>query len=336
MPTVSVIVLNYNGAHLLEDCLSSLKAQTYRDFEVIFVENGSTDRSSERARALLPECRIIALPQNIGYASANNVGMRAATGRYVVLLNNDIKADEHFLEELVRAVDSDEIGMVAPKILNFYEPQRIDSVGGLLLCADGIGRGRGRGELDHGQYDQARVGLLPSGCAALYRKSMLDEVGLLPEEFFAYCEDSDLGLRGLWAGWRTAVAPRAVIYHKYSATNGQYSPFKMRLVERNHYFLALRNFPFPLLVWLPFCTCYRYLLMAWAVLFRKGTGLATKQAGTWPLLAAFLQGHWQALLGAPGQLARRPRLKRISNKAFAGLLKQYNMPLKDLIFNDGD
>ena len=130
--------------------------------------------------------------------SANNIGMRAATGRYVVLLNNDIKADEHFLEELVRAAESDEkIGMAAPKILNFYEPQRIDSVGGLLLCADGIGRGRGRGELDQGQYDGLREGLLPSGCAALYRKEMLDEVGLLPEEFFAYCEDSDLGLRGL-------------------------------------------------------------------------------------------------------------------------------------------
>ena len=74
--------------------------------------------------------------------------------------------------------------------------------------------------------------------------------------------------------------------------------------------------------------------MAWAVLFRKGTGLATGQAGAWPLLAAFLQGHWQALLGAPGQLARRPKVKRLGNKAFAKLLKQYNMPLKDLIFKD--
>jgi GT2 family glycosyltransferase len=335
MPSLSVIILNHNGAPLLEDCLGSLRSQTYRDFEIIFVDNGSSDESVARAQALCPECKIITLPQNTGFAKGNNIGIQAAAGRYIVLLNNDTKADAHFLEELVRAAESGEkIGMVAPKILNFFEPRRIDSVGGLLLCADGIGRGRGRGEIDRGQYDGLRAGLLPSGCAALYKKEMLDETGLLPEEFFAYCEDADLGLRGRWAGWSTAAAPRAVVFHKYSATGGHYSAFKMRLVERNHYFLALRNFPLWLLMRLPFCTLYRWLLMAWAVLTAKGTGQAAGHTGALPLLGAFWRGHWQALVGAPFQLARRPKLKRISNKAFTKLLKEYNLPLKDLILNE--
>jgi GT2 family glycosyltransferase len=334
-PRISVIIVNFNGEKLLEDCLVSLAAQEYRDFEVVFVDNGSKDNSVARARELLPSAHVIALPQNTGFATGNNIGIRAARGRHVVLLNNDTKTDPRFLGEMARAADSgSRVGMVAPKILNFFNPRVIDSVGGLLLGPDGIGQGRGRGEEDCGQYDQLVSGLLPSGCAALYKREMLDEIGLLPDEFFAYCEDSDLGLRAVWAGWTTAAAPRAVVYHKYSATTSGYSPFKMRLVERNHYFLALRNYPKRRLALLPLFTVFRWLLMAYAVLFRKGKGAAAGSGGLWPLLKAFFQGHIEALAGVFRQLRQRPRIRRIDSKAFAALLDAYNMPLWRIVLKD--
>jgi GT2 family glycosyltransferase len=335
VPLVSVIIVNWNGAHLLEDCLSSLNAQTFRDFEVVFVDNASKDGSVAMARRLMPAIELLELKENTGFVGGNNTGIQAASGKYIVLLNNDTRVDPKFLAELVKAAESGErIGMVAPKILNFFDQKIIDSVGGLLLCRDGIGQGRGRGEVDTGQYDDCIEGLVPSGCAGLYKKEMLDEIGLLADDFFAYCEDADLGLRGLWANWKTACAPKAIVFHKYSATTSSYSPLKMFLVERNHYFLALKNFPKSQLVLLPVWSMYRYLLMAYAIISGKGKGNAAGGGKTSPLLWAFIRGHWQALTGAPRQIARRPATRRIGSKAFAALLKQYRIPLSKMILND--
>jgi GT2 family glycosyltransferase len=328
MPAVSVIIVNWNGEQHLSECLGSLQAQDYADFEVIFVDNGSKDASRKRAEELFPKARIVALQTNTGFAQANNIGIQASNARHVVLLNNDTRVDRRFLSELVAAAEADaRIGMVAPKILNFFDPKLIDSVGGLLLCPDGIGQGRGRGEIDQGQYDELREGLLPSGCAALYRKAMLDEIGGFADEFFAYCEDSDLGLRAVWAGWRTAVAPRAVVWHKYSASSSGYSPLKLRLVERNHYFLVLRNYPVSLLWAVPLWSAYRYGLMAWSLLLRKGKGAAAHGGSLFPLLWAFIAGHCQALAGAPGQWRRRPRIRRISGAAFRAALRRHRLPI---------
>jgi GT2 family glycosyltransferase len=335
VPAVSVIIVNWNGERLLEDCLTSLNAQAYRDFEVVFVDNASKDGSIAAARKLMPQIKLIELKENTGFVGGNNTGIQAAGGKYIVLLNNDTRVDPKFLGELVEAAESGErVGMVAPKILNFFDQRIIDSVGGLLICRDGIGQGRGRGEVDSGQYDACAEGLVPSGCAGLYKKEMLDEVGLLADDFFAYCEDSDLGLRGLWAGWKTACAPKAVVYHKYSASTSSYSPTKMFLVERNHYFLALKNYPLTMLLLLPVWSFYRYLLMAYAVLSGKGKGNATGGGQTGALLWAFIRGHWQALCGAPRQIGRRPANKRIDSKTFAALLNQYRIPLSKMILSD--
>lgn len=334
MPTVSVVIVNFNGERLLEDCLGSLSRQTYRDFEVVFVDNGSSDRSLERARELMPEAHFLPLSENTGFAKGNNIGIAAAKGRYIVLLNNDTEADPHFLEELVRAAEQHpRAGMVAPKILNFFERTLIDSVGGLVMCPDGIAQGRGRGEQDVGQYDGLTEVLVPSGCAALYRKELLDEVGLFPEDFFAYCEDSDLGLRGLWAGWKTVAAPRAVVFHKYSASSSAYSPWKLRLVERNHYLLALRNFPAPMLATLPFWSVYRYGLMAYALVSGRGKGQATGGGQAGALLKAFVQGHWEALRSSPEHLNVRKSARRITGEEFARLLRDHRMPLREMILN---
>jgi GT2 family glycosyltransferase len=328
MPSVSVVIVNWNGASLLPDCLGSLRSQTFPDFEIVLVDNGSTDASVERARALFPGIRVVEVGRNAGFARGSNLGIREARGRYVVLLNNDTAAEPRFLEELVSAAGpGPPVGMVAPKILSFFEPGVIDSVGGLVLTPDGIGQGRGRGELDRGQYDGLGRVLCPSGCAALYRRDLLDDVGPLAEEFFAYCEDSEIGLRATWAGWTAVAAPKAVVRHKYSASAGTYSALKLRLVERNHYWLALRAFPPSLLLQMPLWSLQRFGVMAYSLLHRKGRGGgAGGHAGA--LFAAFALGHLEALGGAPAQLARRRRVpRRIASADFLAHLRSHRIPV---------
>ena len=294
MVAVSLIIVNFNGEELLDDCFSSLARQTFTDFEVVFVDNGSSDGSLAEVERLMPEAKCVALQENTGFARGNNLGMQHAEGKYIVLLNNDTQVDARFLAELVAPAKRDErVGMVAPKILDFNQRDRIDSVGGLVVCRDGLAQGRGRCERDRGQYDDLEEVLLPSGCAALYRREMLDEIGLFDESMFMYCEDTDLGLRGRWAGWQAVAAPRAVVYHKYSALSGAYSPFKMFCVERNHFLVALKNLPLWSLLQLPFWSLCRYFLMGVAVITGKGKGSAGNPAG---LLWAFVRGHVAALL----------------------------------------
>lgn len=335
MPTVSVIIVNHNGASLLEDCLTALTEQSYKDFEVILVDNGSKDDSVPIARERMQGIRVICLPANAGFAKANNLGIEAALGRYVVLLNNDTKADRNFLEELVRAAEQDErIGMVAPKILSFHDGHTIDSVGGLLLTRDGIGQGRGRGEADRGQYDRAEEMLIPSACAALYRKSMLAEIGLFDDGFFAYCEDVDLGLRGVWAGWKTVSAPMALVFHKYSATTGSYSPLKLFLVERNHYFVVLKNYPWIMLISLPLWTLGRFGCMAYAVLRGRGKGKASGGGEAGALVRAVVRGQWEALRNALSQWRRRATSRRLSAGEFGQRLGRYRLTIPKLILTE--
>lgn len=299
MPRLSVILVNLNGERLLADCLSSLKNQTYRDFELVFVDNGSTDNSVAVAREVFPELVLVALPGNAGFAGGNCAGLKTSSGQYIVALNNDTLCDPRFLEELVTAAETHpEAGLFAPKILNFFDRTKIDSVGGLILGPDGIGIGRGRNEVDCGQYDALGAILMPSGCAGLYRRELLNEVGFFDERFFAYCEDSDHGLRALWAGWKARSVPRAVVYHKYSASSASYSAFKLRLVERNHYFVALRNFTIPMLLTLPFYTYWRYALMVWALLAAAARDRLQK-------VRAFSPCYWDSCAGISRRLLER-------------------------------
>ncbi len=332
MVRVSVVVVNFNGARLLDDCLCSLSQQIYRSFEVVFVDNGSTDDSLSKARRLLPGIRCVPLSENRGFAGGANAGIRAACGEHVILLNNDTLVAPDFLEELVLAADQNpRIGMVAPKILNYSDRTLIDSVGGLLLCRQGKALGRGRGERDHGQYDKIHEVLMPCGCAALYKRALFEDVGLLDERFFAYCEDSDLGLRARWAGWEAVSAPRAVVYHKYSATAGSRSSLKMYLTERNHYWLALKNYPLRLLLILPAVESYRCLLMAYALLCRKGMGAVDHRL---PLFWAFLRGNVDALCGVLTALKDRPRRRTIAPREMCRLLRTHRLSLAKMLLDN--
>jgi GT2 family glycosyltransferase len=243
MPRVSVIVLTWNGIQFLKNCLDSLAAQTFSDFELILLDNGSQDGSEAYVRKEFPWVRVISLAENVGFAGGNNRSLVECRGKYIVTLNNDTKASPDFLAELVCAAEVDAaVGMVAAKMLNFHDTGRIDSIG-IRATMAGLGVNRGVGEVDRGQYDKQEEEFGACAGAALYRRSMLDEVGFFDTEFFAYYEDFDLAWRARLAGWRCVTAPGAVVYHVHSATSGRMSPFTVYQVQRNKWYTIIKNWP---------------------------------------------------------------------------------------------
>lgn len=274
---VSVIILNWNGKKFLQECLDSLAAQTCREFETILVDNGSTDGSAAYLMEHFPWVRLVTLPENTGFSGGNNRGLAECRGDYIVTLNNDTKVDPEFLAELMKAAEADpQVGMVAAKMLNFFETGRIDSVG-IRATRNGMGYNIGVGEQDCGQYDTPQEVFGACAGAALYRRTMLDEVGFFDTEFFAYYEDTDLAWRARLAGWRCVTAPGAVVYHVHSATSGRMSPFTVYQVQRNKWYVLLKNWPASLLLKnFPLIAAFDLAALVLAVL--RGRGLAAFKA----------------------------------------------------------
>jgi GT2 family glycosyltransferase len=220
LPLVSVIIPNWNGAHHLPTCLESLQSQMLREFEVIVADNGSIDGSLELLTRDYPEVRVLALGENRGFAGACNAGIKAARGTYVALLNNDVEADPGWLSEVVAAFERyPEAGLVASKMLLFDRRDTFHTAGDFYRV-DGIPGNRGVWQKDEGQYNREETVFSACGGSAAYRRIMLDQVGLLDEDFFFSCEDVDLAWRAQLAGWRCVYVPRAIVYHKLSATGG--------------------------------------------------------------------------------------------------------------------
>ncbi len=338
-PLFSVIILNWNGRHLLEECISSIRSQTFRDFETIVVDNGSTDGSVGWLRDRCGDSvSTVALPSNLGFAGGNNAGIRVAGGRYVILLNNDTDVDPGWLAALADAVRRHPgAGMFTPKILNYYRRDEIDNTGHLIY-PDGLARGRDRLEKDDGRFDEEGETLWPSGCAGVYKKEMLDEIGLLDESFFAYGEDVDLGLRARWAGWTCFYVPTAVVYHKYSITTGAYSPQKAFLVERNRIWILFKNFPAREILLSPFRTGYRYAYHLTGALSGRGAaGKFADEQSIGRLFLATLRAEIAALAGAPRMLRSRRAgsvLHRITPGEFRSLLARFSLTAREAAWKE--
>src|SRR5579872_749509 len=182
---VSIVIPNWNGKKFLPPCLDSLARQTYRNFEVIVIDNGSQDGSIELLEEHYPNVKIIALTHNTGFSFAVNRGIEASSGEYIALINNDTTLHEQWLEKMVSALkDYADIGSAACKMLSLDDPTVFDGTGDGLRC--GLSPARiGHGEKDIGQFDEKRYVLGACGGAALYRKSMLLDIGLFDEDFFA-------------------------------------------------------------------------------------------------------------------------------------------------------
>jgi GT2 family glycosyltransferase len=238
---VSVIIVNWNGAAHLPTCLNALRAQTYRHFEVIVADNASRDESLALLARDYPEVKVVALPENHGFTGGNNAGIRAAHGEFIVLLNNDTEVDPHWLEEILAAFERHpEAGMVASK-MKLLDRREMFHTAGDFYRLDGLPGNRGVWEIDRGQYDREEVVFSACGGSAAYRKSMLDQIGLLDEDFFYSCEDVDLAWRAQLAGWKCVYAPTAIVYHKLSATGG--GTTASFYDGRNFIYVIAKNYP---------------------------------------------------------------------------------------------
>ena len=237
--TTTIIIPNYNGLKFMDECIRSLNAQTYPNFRTLVVDNGSTDGSVE----WLKEHQIdtIFLPENTGFSGAVNVGIKAADTPYVLLLNNDVRVDEYFVAEMVRAIgQSERIFSVSSRMIQMYHPDRLDDAGDMYsLLGWAYQRGVGR-DLTH----YRRSSRVFSACAgaAIYRREVFEEIGYFDEMHFAYLEDIDVGYRAKIYGYDNVFCPEAVVYHVGSGTSGsKYNSFKVKLAARNNVYLNYKN-----------------------------------------------------------------------------------------------
>ena len=239
--TTTIIIPNYNGLKFMDECIRSLNAQTYPNFRTLVVDNGSTDGSVE----WLKEHQIdtIFLPENTGFSGAVNVGIKAADTPYVLLLNNDVRVDEYFVAEMVRAIgQSERIFSVSSRMIQMYHPDRLDDAGN-YYCALGWAYARGKGKDIHTYEKEEKIFASCAG-AAIYRKKIFDELGYFDEEHFAYLEDMDVGYRARIYGYENWYAPDAMVYHVGSGTSGsRYNQFKIRYSSRNNIYLNYKNMP---------------------------------------------------------------------------------------------
>src|SRR5213593_1190422 len=340
-PLISVIVVNWNGMGLLDECFQSLAGQTWLNKEFILVDNGSTDGSRELLISWaerLPRAQTILLPINTGFCKANNIAFSCARGEWIALLNTDAVAEPDWLAELVRCGDpSRRIGMLASKILFQNQPNVIDKVGHLIYW-DGQNRGRGTMETDVGQYDKPEEILWPDACAALYHRKVFEETGGFDETFFAFGDDADLGMRARLLGWKAWYVPSAVVHHRHSASFGAYSPLKVMLVERNRLLLAVKNFPWPLLLQNPFWTLRRLCWNAYGVFQQRGSAARFLETNGWrQTMRNLLWSYSSAVKLLPEAFRKRQiiqRTRRLSNREMLGLLRRFQIDVRDLTLRD--
>jgi len=325
--------VNWNRRELLRACLESLSRQRGVNFETIVVDNGSSDGSADLAERDFGT-RVIRNRENRGFCAANNQGIAASQGDFIALLNNDAEAEPDWLAELHRACSrAPEVGMAASKILVWEDPTRIDKAGHLIF-PDGQNRGRGTGAVDRGQYDREEEVLWPDGCAAMYRKQMLDQIGGFDEDLFAYGDDAELGLRARIAGWLCWYTPRAVVRHHRGSTMGKGSAARLKLIERNRVLLAVKLFPWSLLWLNPVYFAMR--VAAGAAAAGRGTGDTVHfpgLGGKLRMAAGIVAGDLSALALVPRMLRKRAdiaRLRRVSPGELRRLILANRLGLGDV------
>lgn len=297
---VSVVIPNWNGKKFLAGCLDSLLKSNYAQMEVLIVDNGSRDGSVEFLEQGYPGVKLLKFEHNTGFSVAVNAGIRNSSGEFIALLNNDTVVEHDWISHLVEAMGKHpEIGSAGCKMLAYDNKKLLDGAG------DGYRRGGlpgriGHREIDKGQFDQERYILGPCGGAALYRRSMLERIGLFDEDYFAYLEDVDIGLRAQSAGYKCLYVPSAVIYHLGCGTTGSgYHPLVVRLSAQNNWNTMVKNIPFELfLKFLPQIIYWQAFYFA-VVIVRGGQVLP------------WLQGSFKALQLLPKMLKKRSQIESL-------------------------
>jgi GT2 family glycosyltransferase len=276
---------------------------------------------------------VIENSRNVGFGTAINQGVGASSTPYVATLNDDAVADPRWLDELVSSLEKrPDAGMCASQV-RLYGEHRLDSAG-MLVAGDASSKQRGHGRPPE-DFPVAEEILFPSGSAALYRRTMLDEIGGFDDHFFLYCEDTDVGLRARWAGWKCIYAPQAVVDHHYSHSAGGASPLKAYYVERNRLFVLAKTFPARMLLRAPFTAAARYLWHAWYILQGRGSAARFRAEGNaGPRMAWYVLRAHAALLGNARRLWRQRReiraRARITPEVFRHLIRCHSISARRL------
>jgi GT2 family glycosyltransferase len=324
---VTVVIPTVAADGRLQECLSALAAQTQPDFEVIVVDNSGRSLVHTNGAAG-PPVRVIEQPRNTGFGAAVNRAFEQSASPYLATLNDDAVPHPGWLAALVAALEArPDAGMCASQV-RLYGEDALDSAG-MLVCADGSSKQRGHLRPPK-FFPVTEEVLFPSGAAALYRRAMLVEIGLFDPAFFLYCEDTDLGLRARWAGWRCLYAPAAIVEHHYSHSAGRASPLKAYYVERNRLFVLAKNYPARMLPMAPLVSLQRYVWhLAWMT---RGRGAAARfrleGASAWKLPIYVLRAHGALLLRAPTLWRQRRQIRRsacISPRIYSHLLRAHSI-----------
>ncbi|OGR16806.1 MAG: hypothetical protein A2X81_19905 [Desulfobacterales bacterium GWB2_56_26] len=312
-PLIEIIIPNWNGEGMLNHCLQSLRQQTFSDFAVTVVDNGSHDGSIELMERQFPEVRLIKLDHNTGFSVAVNTGIEAAKAPWLLLLNNDMEVAPDCLEKLCLAVAQyPEYDFFALKMMNFHQREYIDGAGDAVLRG-GVGYRLGTMEKDGEGYCHDRETFGACAGAALYSRGMLARVGLFDSDFFAYLEDVDLNMRARRLGSRCMFLASALVYHIGSASSGsKINELTVRLSTRNNIYVLFKNYSWGLLLrFLPAIAVYQ---TAWLLFcLKKG------------MLAPYLSGLCQAMSTLPGLLKKRGKMPAhdpaIPVKRFAAMIR---------------
>lgn len=322
MPTLA-------GGEVLEECLRGLESQTVDEFEVVVIDNSGIGCVRAHGRRV----RVIANACNAGFGAAVNQAFRDSHAPYLATLNDDAVADPRWLETLLADAETHPgTGMFASEV-RLAGTGRLDSAG-MLIAPDGSSKQRGHEE-SPALFVDAKEALFPSGSAALYRRAMLDQIGLFDESFFLYCEDTDLGLRAQWAGWDCRYVPGAAVEHRYSHSAGRASPLKAYYVERNRLYTIAKNFPARMLWAAPFASIARYAWHVAALLTGRGKTGEFSQSGSAAALLPFLviRAHVAALFHLLRLFGARRRIRasrRITSAEFRSLLGRHSITVRQV------
>jgi GT2 family glycosyltransferase len=296
MPTTSFIIVNWNGKAVLAESLDSLQRQTTRDFEIIVVDNGSTDGSVTLIKDAYPQVKLVPLTTNRGFTGGNIEGLRHAKGKYVALVNNDAVLPPHWLQAMVDALESDEaIGFCSSRIV-IAGTTLIDSAGDAFTTAFA---GTKIGELhDMKEFNERRY--VPGACAAavIYKRRMLDDIGFLDDDFFLNHEDTDLNLRAWLAGWKCLFIPEATVEHHVSTTIGKLSETSVYYFARNSLWVWVKDTP----------TYFLFRYLHHRILYELTSfTFFCFIAHRW---RPFLRGKYHSLKGLPRMLRKRKTVQQ--------------------------
>jgi GT2 family glycosyltransferase len=324
---VTVVIPTLAADGNLLACLESLDNQTFRDFEVIVVDNSAQGLVRRRGVA----ARVLEEEANTGFGAAINHAAAVTRSRYLATINDDAVAHPRWLTALVEAMEAHPAAAMCASQVRLYGSELLDSAA-MLVAADGSSKQRGHGEPAR-LYTGSGEALLPSGSAAIYRRAAFEQAGGFDEDFFLYCEDTDLGLRLRRAGWTCRYAPGALVEHRYSQSAGRASPLKAYLVERNRLFTILKNYPARDLVQAFLASLARYF---WhAIFLARGSGKAAefRSGGNpgWMLALYVARAHGAALLALPALMAKRAVIRRtakLSPAEFRALLRAHSIPVR--------